>query len=538
MRHLVFLSWLIFGQLACNSLKRSSTPPSDTFDASETVFLGKGYDTETFQSLEICTKGEERVEMQPQANWAVTAVRSWESMRRDLGYESEAEFTYRLTKGDPKAKFTLQLRDTELSESYILTADYVTSTRFYTKVEIQPERLARAQGGKEQQLDFRRHCGDQFINQVDMGGKLRVLVKFRFSNKGVKEVFNFSANIQNNTATPEFNSHQLSEDERNHSYVDISFYQEGGDISRLGTEVSMGSTMECSLASWEACKQFIIGLVGYSIGSFPQDVKSGLARAIAYRTTAYDEIILPGMSEEARIRKQATALELERQHYDLTKTRMILAHPDNYGINDRKMQLESIASSLARNIEKLQTNITQCIEFREDEQRCVDVSALSLENYDPTRLVAGSARVEGPSLGNTRGEMYQRTCNNLMVGASGYTGRILDKLEVICDDGITLPAAGYQPARNTYHKTCPAGHVVTGMRGSLGNDRLPGSLTFMCGDLAILRANQPRTSYPEINIFGRNRDFAWDCPPGFAATGIKGRQAKFVDSLILICANL
>lgn len=530
---------LILLGTACNSTKKHPATDLKESISADTFFLGKGFDTETFQSVEQCASGDERTEVQPVGTWSMKSVENWETVKRDLGFANEAEYAYQLIKGAPKAKFTRQLRDSELSATYVISADYVNATKFLNNVAIKPPLLTRATGTREERLDFRRHCGNHYTSQVDVGGKLRVMVKFRFNNKDSRAGFDFHSDLRQET--PEANGVTIKVDhmramDKQASTVEVTFYQEGGDLSHLA-EIGMGSGITCNLDDWSRCQKLIVELARYSIKTFSADVAGGAARVIEVKTRPYEDIELPGMSDAAALNRISTALEVERQDYDAIRVELLLRHRDNYSIEDRRRALETTNAMIQRNLIKLQANIQACIEFREDEKRCIDPKLLTLESYDPGRLMAGSAWILGPKLGNDRGELYSRVCNNLMNGASGYYGSVLDQLIVGCDDGLPMPPIGSQNARSNYKKSCPSGSVITGMRGGVGKNSIVSDLTFVCTPLESIRAGT-KDGTGELRIFGGGPSFFWNCPPGYAAHGVMGHAGEFVDSMLLICANI
>ncbi len=522
----------------CNSLGRRS-PDDSTLaaDASDTVFIGKGYDSETFQSLDICVEGGVRIERQTLVSWNFLAIEGWDIEKKDLGFKGDGEYAYQLLQGQPKAEFVRQIRDSELSSSYILRADYIRSVKFSNWATVMPKYLTEAQSSEQKAREFRRRCGDQYLSQLDYGGRLRILVKFRFNNRESKKAHKFDLATAQQAQSVALDLSSLSESDKKSSWVEISHFQEGGDRKHIAEELLSGSTLNCSLDQWDRCKTLIANYINYSLSVFPADISDEQSRVIAFASRPYEDISFPETSPEIKEARRATAWEFERQDYDLIKIDSILAAPGQDAISDRRRALDLMGASIRRNLVKLKANLRICIEFPTGLQPCQNLSALALESYDPDKIVAGSTHIVGPSLGAQQGTAYDSLCNNLMTGLKGFYGSVLDQVTLACDDGIMMPKIGRMDARQNFDVNCPAGEVVTGIRGGFGSSHYIGSLTLACRSLEAMRRGETAASPHMLRIFGNRSDFVWDCPPGFAATGIRGLSGPYVNALTLVCAN-
>ena len=524
--------------LGCNMMGRKEDPGSDTKAVSDTVYLGQGYDSDSFQTRDACVVGEERIEAQPLSEWQFKRIDNWEIAKREMGYSVEGEYTYGIAKVTAKSSFTRNMQDTDLTSSYLLVADYLGVTKFLRNGELPASLVTRFESGDAGKSAFRRRCGDRYVSQVDSGGMLRVIVKFRFSNKSLKENFSFTAGVTAGAvASVSATTTAMNENEKRNSSAEITIHQEGGDLAHLGSIINPDASIECSLDNWAQCQNMIKKIMEYSVNTFPTDVGAGKGRLYAYKTTPYFEVEFSPLSEEVQAKRLATMIEMEKQDYDVFKAQTLLKDRENNSLDDRKRELENLKSLISRNVSKLTTNLLNCVEYPNDVVRCVELSALKLESYDATKLAQGLVKIIGPVLGGTVGVEFEQTCRNFMTGAQGTSGKIVDQLAVACDDGRILAPSGRNQADRYYNKNCPAGQVVTGMRGARGDKDGIGSLTFACSDIAALRSKAAQVTTSEFSIIAGGRGFTWDCPAGLAAVGLKGKSEKYLSSIALICVS-
>lgn len=534
----VCLGLLGLTAVACNSLGRKGKDPgSDVKAVADTVYLGMGYDSDSFQTRDACIVGTERLEQQPQIDWNFKKIENWETAKREMGYSVEGEYTYGIAKVTAKSSFTRNMQDTDVTTSYLLVADYLGVTKFLVNGELPANIISRFESGEVGQGTVRRRCGNRYVSQVDAGGMLRVMVKFRFSNKTVKQNFNFTASVKAGLNSVTATTDIMSEDELKNSSAEIHIHQEGGDLGNLGQILDPSAVVECSLDRWDQCQNMIKKIMEYSVNTFPADVKAGNARLFSYKTTPYFDIDFAPLPDEVQAKRMATMIEMEKQDYDIIKIQYLLKDRENHTIDDRKRELENLRALLNRNVSKLTTNLLSCVEFPNDAVRCVTVDALKLEPYDQARLILGSQRIVGPSLGGNGGNAFSQVCRNFMVGAQGTFGDVIDQLAVVCDDGRLLSTAARNQANRYYNTSCPAGQVVTGVRGNRGSKDAIGTLIFVCKDLAAMRAQSPTPAGSEITIRGGAIPFTWDCPPGLAVIGLEGRSDKYVNAISLICSS-
>lgn len=532
------LGVLSLAAASCNSLgNRGHDPDSDVKAVADTVYLGMGYDTDSFQTRDRCINGPERIETQPVGTYAFSKVESWETAKREMGFSVEGEYTYGVAKVTAKSSFTRNLQDTDVTSTYLLKADYLGVTKFLQDGVLPDNIIAKFETDDKGKASVRRRCGNYYVSQVDLGGMLRVIVKFRFANKALKENFTFSGSVSAGLNKVETSTNYMNETEKKNSSAEIYIYQEGGDLAHLGEILDPAAAVECSIETWERCRAMIARIMDYGIKTFPADVQAGKGRIYAYKTVPYFDIDFAPLPEEVQAKRTATMVEMEKQDYDIVKVQYLMKDRENQTIDDRKRELEGIRAILNRNVSKLTSNLLGCVEYPNDANRCLKREDLKLETYDPARLVLGSVRIVGLPLGGDGGNPFEQTCRNFMTGAVGTRGDVVDQLAVACDDGRLLATAAKHQADKYYNASCPAGQVVTGIRGDRGKSNAIGSLVFTCKNLAEMRAKKEKPASGEAVIINKGRGFTWDCPAGLAAVGLQGRSDKYVNAVALVCVS-
>ena len=528
-------------QVGCD---HAGAPGTSTLKGSaETVYLGMGYDTESFQPKESCVAGTEIVEQQPLVQWSFNKVDNFESVKRDMGFGLGGSFSYGLAVFSSKASYTRNLLDTELTSTYLLSADYLGATKILKDAAMDPAIVASLStpAGKQKS---RSRCGDHYISQVDVGGKLRVAVKFRFHNSELKDAFAFNAGVTYGVANVSTDMSYMNANDKKNSAVEIFIYQEGGNLASLGSIMDPAASVECNLSEWKRCQDLITSLIAYSTKVFPADIAKGFGRIYSYRTKPYFEVEYPPLPDDVEALRTATILAMESADQDLLRATYLLKSRESYVLDERKSELQKINNILSRNLGRLSKNLILCVEAPDDTAKCRSLDAIALESYDQKRLLVGSRKIMGAMLGDEGGVPVDQVCPNYMTGLIGSSGYILDQAGVICDDGAPFPKIGSSYATE-YYKTCPEGSVVTGIAGNreyLRSSRkyFIGSMSLQCTSLSEIRAaiSSPAQTWQVVFSGEEKQTFSWSCPKGFAAIGMNISGGTYIDHASLICTNV
>lgn len=509
---------------------------------SETVLLGMGYDNDSFQTRDRCIEGTEITSDQPAFTWKFRKVEDWDSERREMGFDLDGKYTYGIATGNARAQFTRNLQNTRLTTTYLLRSSYLKEVRFLERPALSGGFADAELQSPEQLAALRARCGTHYVSQMDNGGTFVAYVKFTFANESVMNKFSFEAGVDaGKAANVKASTNVMTEDEKKRSSVEIQVFQDGGRFGELQKFIDPTALVHCGLDQWENCLKVIEQLVSYSHDRFPEDVKQGGVRAFSYKTTPYPNVKFPLLPDDLVKRRDDTLGAIAAFDRDLTKIDQLLRHTAQLTA-DRKRELEGTQLTLRSNLNKLNANLKYCMEETENSPNCRDVEALTLGEYPAVVEDIGSQRVLGPAFGHLGGVGFQQVCANFMTGFLGSSGTILDQAAAKCDDGQEFQRVGSHEATNFQNHSCPKGSVVTGIKvGIYGKKKhrgFVGTLTFVCKDLAALRSGAtPAPQEMRISNPGGTADRIWDCPSGFAASGIHGLAGKYVDRIGLVCSR-
>lgn len=205
-----------------------------------------------------------------------------------------------------------------------------------------------------------------------------------------------------------------------------------------------------------------------------------------------------------------------------------------------------------------------------------EVERLARENH---ALRVENASLRGQLLGPTWPEMiqlehagsvdtgfpYRRICpqGQPLIGLRGRSGALVDALVPVCGPlespeapegvaterfGIELDLVGGMAGGAPFEQVCGGDDVVVGVHGRAG--AFIDGLSVLCGQGEPIprphsgsnlrpaqRAEGEWTELSHAGGFGGN-EFLHLCPRGWAAVGLSGRQGRYVEGIVLHCANM
>ena len=220
---------------------------------SNTYYIGMSHDKDLYTFNPRCVSGLTHTVKQPLSHWNFKQVEDWNAEKLNLGFSSSFSYQMGIVNASAKAQFAHNLQDTDLTSTYLLSAEFVSETIYYEEAKMTEEAasLSKSLGYSY----FRERCGDAYINQIDRGGRLLAYVKFKFSDKSVKNNFKFSGSYAQAAIKVDASIDVLSELQKKNSYAEIDIYMEGGDLSTFNQVLDDNSPVECKLENWDDCKK-------------------------------------------------------------------------------------------------------------------------------------------------------------------------------------------------------------------------------------------------------------------------------------------
>lgn len=203
-----------------------------------------------------------------------TATAASEFARTLLLHEASVGYTYQLAL--PTETIVLRSMDLSPAAREFLAMKKKAGRQKKTR-KVRAQVSPPAEGAIDVKKEFFTTCGDEFVDHMELGGKLWVSVRFELRNGTEKEIIS-------RTLNPQFTLGQLSQTltyaqtayEWNVA-LRVSVFQWGGNILALQTvlnqqgiqltrnsDVAGGATISCSHAQFLACQKLIQALTQYA----------------------------------------------------------------------------------------------------------------------------------------------------------------------------------------------------------------------------------------------------------------------------------
>jgi hypothetical protein len=148
-------------------------------------------------------------------------------------------------------------------------------------------------------------------------------------------------------------------------------------------------------------------------------------------------------------------------------------------------------------------------------------------------------------VGGSGGSPYALACppGSAATGIQGRAGSNVDQVQVRCDSivGATLSGASSTTTTSAgggggspYDLGCPAGYVVVGIRGRVGNGGA-GVIDMLSVDCAELAGSGTQTTASVGSTFDGSIEYSLRCPEGTIARGLQGSAGNLVNAIGLQC---
>ncbi len=147
-------------------------------------------------------------------------------------------------------------------------------------------------------------------------------------------------------------------------------------------------------------------------------------------------------------------------------------------------------------------------------------------------------------VGGSGGSPYALACppGSAATGILGRAGSNVNQVQVQCTGVVngTLSGASATTARagggggSPYDLGCPAGYVVVGIRGRVGNGGA-GVIDMLSVDCAAVSGGPTYTTASVGSTFGGSIEYSLRCPADTIVRGLQGRAGDLVDAIGLQC---
>ncbi|MFK5970475.1 MAG: choice-of-anchor D domain-containing protein [Candidatus Marithrix sp.] len=169
-------------KIVCSLINFDPVGRSDSVIAS----LGFGYDKgRDLHKPQSCLKGDNNQVGGETAKIDFTLINGYKQLKRDLNLSAELNVNAKVFKVNARTEFAMSHQDTSLSKSMFLKSEVFAHQQF--------NQQGLSEFGQKM-LDngeqcFISACGDSFLYQTDIGGRLVIAMKFDFTSEESKKSF-------------------------------------------------------------------------------------------------------------------------------------------------------------------------------------------------------------------------------------------------------------------------------------------------------------------------------------------------------------
>jgi len=240
-------------------------------------------------------------------------------------------------------------------------------------------------------------CGDQFISNRTLGGKLAVALKYNFTSEFFRK--EFEAELKGSYGIAEVNASmsKLSELTKQNTTLSIVAYQEGGRSYKLanilGNQIDNSGVFaadSCNLSDVTQCEKLISSVVGYAQSTLREDIEARpkpMKYALSpYITAGVNAPIQGPLPENVAIARNALQVILDSQVSQLNELSHIYKFYDPRLSAERLSQLKVDIENLSDNVESIIYAAQTCysLDGFGDGSRCVKEATNATSNLKST----------------------------------------------------------------------------------------------------------------------------------------------------------
>ena len=248
--------------------------------------LGKGYDTLEERFTGECVTGTTQYVGTAEGILNFDRSLSQEETAKSLGFGIGGRARYGVVEASASARFASSSTSSAYSEATVYSAEYKyknAKLNYTGLTEVGEKAMAGGDGYAFE--NWKKTCGHEYVEQIELGAKLYISAKVDFATKEDKQSFAAEFKIKGPAFSASGNLKRASRKFGRTASVSIQAYQLGGDVSRLSAIFSgtgdaeregdrVHALLVCSMDNMDACLRI-------------------LDRALRYATDVNDPVAFP-----------------------------------------------------------------------------------------------------------------------------------------------------------------------------------------------------------------------------------------------------
>jgi hypothetical protein len=390
--------------VSCNTTN-TSCPVLDTLiPPSEGVvaWLGSGLDGDRNQLKQwSCVNGTSRTLGGGFAKLSTSLIFNYEDVLKQQIISGGGSLSIGFFNAHANAKYEEMFHQTGYSQSFLF--DYVVNLG-NTLFDVSSSNPLNPLAPTNDQCEFRKICGNQYVCQVEPGGKISVQMRFKFNDQFLKKDFSASAGagikdwkktlcgacgskVISISANLDAEISKLSQTTKSSGQLEITVRQEGGRPEKL-VQVIGPNVTTCSLTNIASCKKVLDDVVSYVSGEgFAGSLRES-PTMLNYQYCPYEQI--PGVPQlnsdvtsEITTARQNLAAKYQERLAALEKVRDLLQLSL---LPTRYQRLQSLEQTFSSEVEKIGQAGQGCFKALSNclKNKCEILG--SLTSYDPNEL--------------------------------------------------------------------------------------------------------------------------------------------------------
>ncbi len=405
--------------------------------------LGQGYDINNQAFREKCVTGD--IVFGGAQSGEVNFEKSLdqETLRTELDTMLHGKANMFIASAKASVKFHRATSMDKFSLNMVYRSYQRGKTAFLVNQRLTPLGQQAADSGDLTFMKLR--CGHEYVEQVDLGGSLYIMVRLDFDNEAAREDYEAKITFKVMGYSKSKTVKGGSKFESSSARISFDAVQVGGDPSKLEKLLKEIKQKSCALDHLEDCHEAADRLLNYAIGA--QGFEAQLNNMVysetdyypaqGYKTKSYEEGALPGIGE-ADYEPFSGQVEgiLESRGTDFAQMAEVSEKAENLLTSRRLLPSEKIAITKIR--DDASENIVQILRIRDTclklkKIKCVtDHQNLTLRSIDrnaliiPERLLDRCALADRSDSFDSDGiiliDIFQRygftSCENLLARAS------------------------------------------------------------------------------------------------------------------------